>query len=261
MWNPPATFPRTGRGILFVDELTSAPPALQAIGYKLILDRSAGDIRLPDGWMVVAAGNAVSDRGVTFTMASPLVNRMTLISSEFERDGWLQYAATHDCEPVIMALIGDRPDLLHKFDKDTRPGSQFPSPRGWMAASDSLRLASSPAERVELLKGDLGDEAAIVMEGFLRVWETMPKLEMIYRDPEGAPVPEELNVQYCVTMGLAATMDAKTFKAGYTYLKRLGRNEFQTMAVKLAYARDKSIAQAAGFVEWAIANQSSFGRG
>lgn len=45
------------RGALFLDEITSAPPAVSAAAYQLILDRRLGDYRVPDGWVIIAAGN------------------------------------------------------------------------------------------------------------------------------------------------------------------------------------------------------------
>ena len=56
LWAPPAFLPREGEGILFLDELNSAAPAVQSSAYQLILDRRIGEYELPDGWAIVAAG-------------------------------------------------------------------------------------------------------------------------------------------------------------------------------------------------------------
>ncbi|HSO45993.1 MAG TPA: AAA family ATPase, partial [Rhodoferax sp.] len=67
-WAVPALLPdaqRHGpRGVLFLDEITSAPPAVSAAAYQLILDRRLGEYRVPDGWVIFAAGNRQGDRGV-----------------------------------------------------------------------------------------------------------------------------------------------------------------------------------------------------
>jgi len=67
-WVPPKFLPIDGQGILFLDELTSAPQMTQAGCYQLVLDRKLGEYRLPDGWVVMAAGNPASARGVHFSM-------------------------------------------------------------------------------------------------------------------------------------------------------------------------------------------------
>lgn len=253
-WNPPNFFPREGtRGIFFMDEITSAPPSMQAVAYQIALDR----VGIPDGWMVIAAGNSQSDRGVTFTMAAPLLNRMTKIDAATELDSFITHYLRCGKRPEIAAFLHERRDFMHKFDGKAA-GQQFPSPRAWFAASDHIDLCTDPSERVEVITGDVGAEAASQLEAFLRVWETMPKLDAIYKDPDSVPVPKELNVKYCIAMGIAASITKDNFAQGYQYLKRMPK-EFQTLSIRLAYARDKSIATAGkAFAEWAVANQNAF---
>jgi MoxR-like ATPase len=47
-WVPPKFLPTSGKGILFLDELTSAPQMTQAGCYQLVLDRKLGEYHLPD---------------------------------------------------------------------------------------------------------------------------------------------------------------------------------------------------------------------
>jgi MoxR-like ATPase len=50
-WVPPKFLPTTGKGILFLDELTSAPQITQAGCYQLVLDRRLGNMYCrTDGW-------------------------------------------------------------------------------------------------------------------------------------------------------------------------------------------------------------------
>ena len=57
-WVPPKFLPTSGNGILFLDELTSAPQMTQAGCYQLVLDRKLGEYTLPEGWVVIAAGQS-----------------------------------------------------------------------------------------------------------------------------------------------------------------------------------------------------------
>ena len=61
--------------ILFLDEMNSAAPAVQAAAYQLILNRKVGQYTLPDNVLIVAAGNREADKGVTYRMPAPLANR------------------------------------------------------------------------------------------------------------------------------------------------------------------------------------------
>src|ERR1700735_5889368 len=67
-WVPPKFLPITGKGILFLDELTSAPQMTQAGCYQLALDRKLGVYVLPDGWVIIAARKPASARGVHFRL-------------------------------------------------------------------------------------------------------------------------------------------------------------------------------------------------
>lgn len=251
VWNLPDFFPKPGtRGILFLDEITSAPPSMQAVAYQLALDR----LHMPEGWMVVAAGNRQSDRGVTYSMASPLAARMCFIDVDAELDGFLERAAEEQIRPEIMAFIAERPDMLHNFDKATA-GEPFPNPRSWFRASNHLDLCEGdPSERVEVLSGDVGKEAAALFEAFMRVWETMPRLQDIYERPETVEIPERLDVKHCLVMGIAATVTDKNVDKAYTFTSRLPK-EMQTLCMKLAVKRCPAITNTQAFVKWAVANQ------
>ena len=87
-WVPPKFLPIDGKGILFLDELTSAPQMTQAGCYQLVLDRKLGEYWLPDGWVVIAAGNPASERGVHFAMPRPLRNRFVHLDLEPDFMDW-----------------------------------------------------------------------------------------------------------------------------------------------------------------------------
>jgi hypothetical protein len=254
-WARPDFLPSTGAGILFLDEITSAPPSVQAAAYQLCL--TPQDFGVPAEWMVIAAGNRKTDRGVTYNLAAPLQNRMCDIEVSTTLDDFTYHAVARGIRPEILSLLRDRPDLLHKFEPtgDIRP---FPSPRSWFAVSHTLELDLPVQDRVELIKGDIGEEAAMIFETHLRVWETMPKLDDILAGKD-VPMPKELNVRYCVAMGLATRLDETNFDNAWKFLSKMP-GDVQTLTIKLAYKRDKNIRKSAAFSKWAAANQEAFRR-
>jgi hypothetical protein len=70
-WYPPEFLPHSGRGILFLDELNMAPPAMQGMAQQLILDRRVGSYVVPEGWYVWAAGNRKEDRAAVLICRLP----------------------------------------------------------------------------------------------------------------------------------------------------------------------------------------------
>ena len=81
-WYPPEFLPRSGSGILFLDELNMAPPAIQGIAQQLVLDRKVGSYTLPEGWHVWAAGNRSQISSTQNSSSSPLRGQRSLTSCE-----------------------------------------------------------------------------------------------------------------------------------------------------------------------------------
>lgn len=258
-WLAPSFLPAEGTsGIIFFDEITSAPPSIQAAAYQYILDRCMGEHKIPDGWMIVAAGNLTSDRGVTFQMAAPLLNRMCEIEVATVLDDFINYAIPAGLKPEIASFLKDRPEFLHKFEGKGAI-EPFPTPRSWFAVSESMDLDLRPEDRIEVFKGDVGYEAATTYETHLRFLEQLPRLDDIMA---GRPVtvPKELQLQYALGMGIAARVGADTFDNAWKVLEKLPK-DIQTLCVKLAYKRDKGLVASPAFTEWAAANQAAFRRG
>ena len=94
MWAAPAELPSEELAsqyetvFLFLDELNSAPPSVQATAYQLILNRRVGQYVLPDNVVIAAAGNRDTDKGVTYRMPSPLANRFLHLEVEVNHDDW-----------------------------------------------------------------------------------------------------------------------------------------------------------------------------
>jgi hypothetical protein len=255
-WCPPSWLPDAERdgpeGIMFLDEINGATPAVAAAAYQLILDRALGDYKVPPGWAIAAAGNNQSDRGVTYTMPAPLTNRFSVWQAEPHIDDFTHYAAHAGCNDKVMAFLRFRSDYLHKFSgKDYVSGQQFPTPRGWMRVSDHMNLDLPDSDMHELIRGDVGEEAGQEFITFCLNYEGLVSVEEILADPARAPVPPDIGKRYAVTMALAARMDKNTTDKMWTYLKRMPR-DFQVLAVTLAYRRNKTeIMRTAMFAEFA----------
>ena len=255
-WCAPSFLPEEGTaGFILFDEITSAPPSIQAAAYQYILDRCMGEHKIPDGWMILAAGNMTSDRGVTFQMAAPLLNRMCEIEVATVLDDFISHAIPAGLKPEICSFLKDRPEFLHKFEGKGAI-EPFPSPRSWFAVGDSMDLNLQPEDRIEVFKGDIGYEAATTFEVHLRFWETLPRITDILEGKE-VKIAKDIQIQYAVGMGLAARVTAETFDNAWKVLKDFPK-DVQTLCVKLAYKRDKGLVASPAFTQWATTNQAAF---
>ena len=115
-WYPPEFLPSQGKGILFMDELNMAPPALQGVAQQLILDRRVGSYVVPEDWYVWAAGNRKEDRAAVFDMPAPLANRFLHLQVEADFDSFKAHALEKQVHEQILAFLSFRSTLLHKHD-------------------------------------------------------------------------------------------------------------------------------------------------
>lgn len=204
-WAVPAILPDGERhgptGVLFLDEITSAPPSVSAAAYQLILDRRLGEYEVPPGWAIFAAGNRQGDRGVTYAMPAPLANRFSHFEVETHLDDWVSWAYGNGIDERIIAFLRFRPELLFDFDPAHNPVA-FPSPRSWEFAHRGLRKFG---DHLELLQGTLqacvGPAAGVELNAFVNSLEQMPDLDAIIAGEE-VSVPQEIDLQYAVAAAL-----------------------------------------------------------
>ena len=204
-WSVPSLLPDTGRhgprGILFLDEITSAPPTVTAAAYQLILDRRLGEYRVPSGWAIIAAGNRLGDRGMVYQMPSPLANRFTHFELEPDLDDWIVWAHANAIDERLIAFLRFRPDLLFELDA-ARASHAFPSPRSWEFAHRALqKFSADPALLDEAFKGCVGAAAGLACRTFIDHLGTLPDVEAILSGRESA-VPGPIDLQYAVASAL-----------------------------------------------------------
>lgn len=204
-WSVPAMLPdaqRHGpRGILFLDEITSAPPTVAAAAYQLILDRRLGEYMVPPGWVIFAAGNRHGDRGVSFTMPSPLANRFTHYEVEAHLDDWVLWAHANNIDERLIAFLRFRPDLLYDFDPAHNPVA-FPSPRSWEYAHRALqKFSEMPDLLAESLQACVGPAAGVELKAFIDNMDQLPDIDGILNG-EKAAVPIAIDLQYGVAAAL-----------------------------------------------------------
>ena len=204
-WAVPAMLPDAERhgpeGVLFLDEITSAPPSVSAAAYQLILDRRLGAYEVPEGWAIFAAGNRQGDRGVTYTMPAPLANRFSHFEIEANLDDWVSWAYGNGIDERLIGFLRFRPERLFDFDPAHNPVA-FPSPRSWEFAHRALqKFGDSPQLLLPTLQACVGPAAGLELNAFVENLDRMPDLDAILRG-EQVEVPREVDLQYAVASAL-----------------------------------------------------------
>ena len=185
-WLPPSDLPSAELAaqydtvILFLDEMNSAAPSVQAAGYQLILNRRIGQYVLPDNVVIIAAGNRETDKGVTYRMPKPLENRFVHFELRVDFQDWLNWAVNHDIDADVVGYISFAKGDLYNFDPMSSSRG-FATPRSWTFVSEMLEDGDdlTTGLQTDLVAGCIGEGTAIKF--------------MSHREISGSlPVPEDV---------------------------------------------------------------------
>ena len=226
---PPRMIAREEPYCLFLDELNACSQEVQKAFYSLILERRIGEYRLPEGSIVVGAGNRAQDNAITKPMSYALLNRMFHVELRADSRLWLEWAAGHGIHPWVYDYICTRPDQL--WSQPSKTEEPFSTPRSWHMLSDALNSCGSGITEQEiaiLANGCLTAAHATQFTAYVRQVRSQYSLKRILNGEQRWPdQPEERDVLYFLVQSFRAQL-----------LKELPRNrgklsgEVQTLALR-----------------------------
>lgn len=199
------------RSMLFLDELTTAPPSVQAAMLRLLLERVVGETALPDDVAMVAAANPPDSAADGYDLAPPLANRLCHLDLPVDPSAWATGITSGWPTPRLPVLpdhwtatlptwhgrtagfITHRPALLHDLPTDlAQQGRAWPSPRSWHTASRLMAAAAAAdpggGSQIELLMGCVGEGAASEFLAWLDAAD-LPDPEAVLADPRVLDLP------------------------------------------------------------------------
>ena len=208
--------------ILFLDEISAAPPSVQAAAYQITLDRKIGEHRLPDNCIVIAAGNRVTDRSVAYAMPHALANRMCHITIESDKDSWHAWAVENGMHELVTGFIDMRPDRLLE-EEPPKETVAYPTPRSWEMVSHILQYVSNDVKEVfPLIEGCVGAETALEFRLWSQTYYQLPSSEKICAGTE-MTVPLSPEARYALVSKLVAHVrthpnaDTVSYAVRYAY--------------------------------------------
>ena len=134
------------QGILFIDEINCASETLAPSMLDLLQNKKFGPHRIPDGWILVAAGNPpdFNDSAREFDIAT--LDRVRMIDVQPDTDVWLRYAMDAGINDAVIYYLKMKPQNLLRIEK-TVDGTFYVTPRAWEDLS--IVLNESEAEGIE----------------------------------------------------------------------------------------------------------------
>ncbi len=227
---------RAGRGLLFLDELSTAPPAVQAALLRLVLERRVGALRLPPAVRIVAAANPRCSAADGWELSPPLANRFVHLQWTYEHDvvvrglggTWPRTVlprldreripdAVNFARRAVCAFLSARPTLVHRMPTDeARRGGPWPSPRSWEMALRLLAIATATGVSRNVLsivvRGAVGDGPGLELLASLDRLD-LSDPEQLLADPAGAELPERGDLRQAVLDAVVAAVRRRPEKA------------------------------------------------
>src|SRR5210317_2487643 len=217
-WAPPSELPdedfakKYKTVVLFLDELNSAAPAVQAAAYQLILNRKVGTYKLPDGVDIVAAGNRDGDKGVTYRMPAPLANRFVHLEMKVDFEDWQDWATLNGIHPEVVGYVGYAKQDLYDYDPKS-PSKSFATPRSWSFVSDLVSDEEIDTESLtNLVSGAIGDGLAVKFMAHRKIASKLPKPDEILDGKVKDLEIKEISAMYSLTVGLCYELKERADK-------------------------------------------------
>ena len=207
-WAPPIDLPDEELAsqypivILFLDEMNSASPAVQAAGYQLILNRCVGKYKLPDNVVIVAAGNRDSDKGVTYRMPMPLANRFIHLEMRADFTAWQNWAVDKKIHKDVVGYLSFAKQDLYDFDSKSSSRA-FATPRSWCFVSDLLQDETMDTDtQFNLIAGAVGEGLATKFSAHRRMAGKMPEPSDILSGKVKDLAVKEVSAMYALAIAM-----------------------------------------------------------
>lgn len=207
-WAPPIDLPDAELAgqypivVLFMDEMNSAAPAVQAAAYQLVLNRRIGKYRLPDNVVMIAAGNRESDKGVTYRMPTPLANRFVHVEMRADFGVWQEWAVLNNIHKDVVGYLSFAKQDLYDFDAKSSSRA-FATPRSWCFVSELLEDEDlDDATATDLIAGTVGEGLAVKFQAHRKIAGKLPRPEDILSGKEKELQVKEVSAMYSLVISL-----------------------------------------------------------
>lgn len=236
--------------ILFLDEFNSAPRAVLAAAYKLVLDRQVGLYNLHPKVYIICAGNRAEDNAITNEIGSALISRVVHIGMEPDRQDWLDAVGYAEYDYRILAFLEYNSDFFIKWNPEAESEEAFACPRSWEFVNKLLKSSNGLNNAVRAcILGSIGSEAGSMFLAFCDVFNEIPKIEDILSNPENTPLPNRPDLVFATTSALMQAVDKTNFNNALTYLKRLNQQSVMNLFLSAVWKQKKQLASSPAFIK------------
>lgn len=263
-WLPPDFLPKTGRGILFLDELNRASRDTQSALYQLILDGKIGTYTLPIGWSIISAGNRETDGAQVQPMSRALKNRFIHFEMTVDAEDFHNYAMKNHFDERIIAYIHYKPDSLDEMEtaiknekgdiiSALRQADAFATPRSWEFASRLLQTAATKnmtlMDCYSLLEGAVGPAAAGEFTAYCNIYRELPDIDNLLKNPSSFKALTDASQVYALCIGITARANERNFANVVEVLGKLPK-EYMMWTMDDCLNRHPDLGKHKAYLDW-----------
>ena len=228
-------------GVLVLDDLPAATPAVQVAARQLALERRIHGSKLGEGVVIVVTGNRREDKANASTLPAHFRNATMLLGMEVDAEDWFEWAGSQsDIDPVVPAFLRWKSSHLSKTPADADDQGAFATPRTWAMLGRSWPALVASDSQADGAMGLVGQGIAVEFLAFAKLRDSLVDPAKVLADPKKTiPQPRATldtpdKVVACVTT--MAELAAKRTAEAAKVKGRKGVEDAQATAKQLMQA-------------------------
>jgi hypothetical protein len=240
--------------VYFLDDLGQANSSVQAALMQLILARRINGHTVSQHVSFVMATNRHTDRcGVTGILEAVKSRWNSIVELTVDHNDFILWLLNNNMPMPLIQFCRFRPELIFDF-KPTNEIKNGPCPRTIANLGALMNLNLSPYLEREAYEGAVGEGFTSELMGFLKVYRTLPNIDMILLKPETALIPEDPATLYAVCGVVAERSDENNMERVVKYADRLPK-EFGVLLITNAAKKHEEVTGTRAYIEWQCANK------
>tara|TARA_Y100000361_G_scaffold59005_1_gene51624 strand:+ start:12741 stop:13760 length:1020 start_codon:yes stop_codon:yes gene_type:complete len=257
-FNPSEMFYRfregTGGGMIVLEELHQSSTHHQTWAAGFMLERETPCFKLDKDVRIIATGNRAEDRAGAKPLLGHLNDRMYHFDVETSLDDWCAWALEHNVNPLGIAFLRLRPNLLNDYDPNKRSN---PTQRSWTKLFNEVPMELPSDLYLMACEGKVGEGAAAEWVAAKDMMAKMPNIDVVRMHPETTETPKEPAVSFAIATSLSMTSTVDSFENDMKYITRM-KKEFAVVYLTDALKLNPAIQTTKAFTEYAVKNQDIF---
>lgn len=244
-----------------LDDFGQAPPATQAAAMQLLLSRSLNGQPISDYVTFGIATNRREDKAAVSGILEPVKSRCLggIYHLEPSVESWVKWAIRAKMPPWVTSFVRFKPQHLTDWEP-TQDLVNTACPRTIAGVGDAVNNGLDRDLWLPVFTGIAGQGFAMECIAFHDIYSKLPNPDSILQDPEKAPIPDDIAIQFALTGALAAKTTKQNFKYALKYFDRwykgeefsdgIPHAEFVLAYFKDAIARNEELQRTDEFVKW-----------